>query len=193
VRERSEGTVPEETLENAIEAMDNAIDAIVKEFATVRTGKATPAILDGVRVDAYGGLIQLRQVANVSAPEPTMLVVQPYDPNIVTQVAKAIQSGDLGLNPSVDGALVRVPIPPLTEERRREFVKVLHRMAEEGRVSIRRARHEARERLLRMQREGDVGEDICRRTMGEVQEFTDEYVKKIDEVLARKEAEVMEV
>ncbi len=185
--------MPEETLENAIEAMDNAIDAIVKEFATVRTGKATPAILDGVRVDAYGGLIQLRQVANVSAPEPTMLVVQPYDPNIVTQVAKAIQSGDLGLNPSVDGALVRVPIPPLTEERRREFVKVLHRMAEEGRVSIRRARHEARERLLRMQREGDVGEDICRRTMGEVQEFTDEYVKKIDEVLARKEAEVMEV
>ena len=185
--------MPEETLENALEAMDNAIDAIAREFATVRTGKATTAILDGVRVEAYGAMVQLRQVANVSVPEPSMLLVQPYDPNIAVDVGRAIQSADLGLNPSVDGALVRVPIPPLTEERRREMVKVLHRMAEEGRVSIRHARHEARERLLRMQREGEVGEDICRRTMGEVQEFTDEHVKKIDELLTRKEAEVMEV
>ena len=185
--------MPEQTLEHAVDAMENAIEAIAREFATVRTGKATPAILDGVRVDAYGATVQLKQVANVSAPEPTMLIVQPYDPNIAPQVARAIQSGDLGLNPSVDGAVVRVPIPPLTEERRREMVKVLHRMAEEGRVSIRRARHEARERLLRMQREGEVGEDICRRTVGEVQEFTDEHVRRIDELLARKEAEVMEV
>ena len=185
--------MPEETLENAIEAMDNAIEATKREFATVRTGKATPAILDGVRVEAYGATVQLRQVANVSAPEPGMLLVQPYDPNIAGQVARAIQSGDLGLNPSVDGALVRVPVPPLTEERRRELVRVLHRMAEEGRVSVRHARHEARDQLLRMQREGEVGEDICRRTMGEVQEFTDEHVGRIDELLARKEAEVMEV
>lgn len=185
--------MPEQTLENAVDAMENAIEAIAREFATVRTGKATPAILDGVRVEAYGATVQLKQVANVSAPEPTMLIVQPYDPNIAAQVARAIQSGDLGLNPSVDGAVVRVPIPPLTEERRREMVKVLHRMAEEGRVSIRRARHEARERLLRMQREGEVGEDICRRTVGEVQEYTDEHVRRIDELLARKEAEVMEV
>lgn len=185
--------MPEETLENAIEAMDNAIEAIKREFATVRTGKATPAILDSVRVEAYGATAQLRQVANVSAPEPGMLLVQPYDPNIAAQVARAIQSGDLGLNPSVDGTLVRVPVPPLTEERRRELVRVLHRMAEEGRVSVRHARHEARDRLLRMQRDGEVGEDLCRRTMGEVQEFTDEHVGKIDELLALKEAEVMEV
>lgn len=185
--------VPEETLEYAVLAMESAVEAIAKEFATVRTGKATTAILDGVRVEAYGSLVQLRQVANVSAPEPTMLVVQPYDPNIAGDVARAIQSGDLGLNPSVDGPIVRVPIPPLTEERRREFVKVLHRMAEEGRVSIRHARHEARDRLLKMQRDGEVGEDICRRTMTEVQTHTDEYVKKIDEMLARREAEVMEV
>ena len=102
--------MPEETLENAVLAMESAIEAIAREFATVRTGKATTAILDGVRVEAYGSIVQLRQVANVSAPEPTMLVVQPYDPNIARDVARAIQSGDLGLNPSVDGAVVRVPI-----------------------------------------------------------------------------------
>ena len=185
--------MPEETLENAVLAMESAIDAIAREFASVRTGKATTAILDGVRVEAYGSVVQLRQVANVSAPEPTMLLVQPYDPNIARDVARAIPSGDLGLNPSVDGAVVRVPIPPLTEERRREFVKILHRMAEEGRVSIRHARHEARDRLLKMQRDGEVGEDIARRTMSEVQTHTDEYVKKIDAMLARREAEVMEV
>ena len=185
--------MPEETLENAVLAMESAIEAIAREFATVRTGKATTAILDGVRVEAYGSIVQLRQVANVSAPEPTMLLVQPYDPNIAGDIARAIQSGDLGLNPSVDGAVVRVPVPPLTEERRRELVKILHRMAEEGRVSIRRARHEARDQLLKMQREGDVGEDICRRTMAEVQSQTDEYVAKIDEMLVRREAEVMEV
>ena len=185
--------MPEETLENAVEAMESAIEAIRREFATVRTGKATTAILDAVKVEAYGSLVQLRQVANVSAPEPTLLVVQPYDPNIAGDVARAIQSGDLGLNPSVDGAIVRVPIPPLTEERRREFVKVLHRMAEEGRVSIRHARHAARDRLLQMQRDGEVGEDVCRRTAAEVQDYTNEYVKQIDELLARKEAEVMEV
>ncbi|WP_419161206.1 ribosome recycling factor [Candidatus Palauibacter sp.] len=185
--------MPEETLDNATWAMESAIDAISREFATVRTGKATPAILDGVRVEAYGALVQLRQVANVSAPEPTMLLVQPYDPNIAPQVARAIQSGDLGLNPSVDGAIVRVPIPPLTEERRREMVKILRRMAEEGRVSIRHARHEARDQLLRMQRDGEIGEDVSRRAMAELQTGTDEYVKKIDELLVRKEAEVMEV
>lgn len=185
--------MPEETLENAVLAMESAIEAIAREFATVRTGKATTAILDGVRVEAYGSLVQLRQVANVSAPEPTMLVVQPYDPNIARDVARAIQSGDLGLNPSVDGAVVRVPIPPLTEERRRELVKILHRMAEEGRVSIRHARHDARDQLLTMQRDGEVGEDISRRLMAELETHTGEYVKKIDELLARRETEVMAV
>lgn len=185
--------MPEKTLKSAVDAMDRAVEAMSREFATVRTGKATPALLDGVRVEAYGSVVPLKQVANVGAPEPQMLLVQPYDPNIAGAVANAIRNADLGLNPSADGALVRVPIPPLTEERRREMVKILHRMAEEGRVSVRHARHEARDALLGMQREGDIGEDVARRLEGRLQEATDEHVKKIDELLARKEAEVMEV
>ena len=183
----------EEILKSASTAMDSAAGAVAREFATVRTSKASPAILDSVLVDAYGSRVQLRQVANVSAPEPGLLLVQPYDPNIANDVARAIQGGDLGLNPSVNSGVVRVPIPPLTEERRRDLVKVLHRMAEEGRVSVRAARQAARERLLQMQRDGEVGEDIGRRATGELQECTDRHVSEIDKLLARKEAEVMEV
>lgn len=185
--------MPQETLKAATQAMDNAIDAIVREFSAVRTGKATPALLDAVRVEAYGSTAQLKQVANVSAPEPTMLLVQPYDPNIAGEIANAIRNGDLGLNPSADGGVVRVPIPPLTEERRLDMVKVLHRMAEEGKVSIRHARHEARDKLIQMQKDGDISEDVCHQGMDEVQEYTDSHVTKIDGLLAKKEAEVMEV
>lgn len=185
--------MPEKTLKATAGAMDDAIAAIGREFATVRTGKATPALLDGVRVEAYGSMVALKQIANVSVPEPTMLLVQPYDPNITADVASAIRGADLGLNPSADGGLVRVPIPPLTEERRLDMVKVLHRIAEEGKISIRHARHEAREKLLGMQKDGEIGEDVCHRTMDEIQGYTDAHVKTIDDVLAKKEAEVMEV
>ena len=181
------------TLKEAEDAMDRTIEAMSREFATVRTGKASPAILDSVRVEAYGTLVALKQVANVSAPEPQMLLVQPYDPNIAGPIANAIQSADLGLNPSADGGVVRVPIPPLTEERRRDLVKVLHRMAEEGRVSLRHARHQGRDELHSMQRDGEIGEDECRRAEDRLQEITDGHTKRIDDMLARKEAEVMEV
>jgi ribosome recycling factor len=181
------------TLKEAEDAMDRTLEAMSREFATVRTGKASPAILDGVKVEAYGSLVTLKQVANVSAPEPQMLVVQPYDPNIAGAIGNAIQNADLGLNPSTDGGVVRVPIPPLTEERRRDMVKVLHRMAEEGKVSLRHARHEGRDRLQTMQRDGEIGEDDCRRAEDHLQEITDAHTKRIDELLARKEAEVMEV
>ena len=113
--------MPKETLKAAIQAMDNAIDAVSREFTTVRTGKSSPVLLDTVRVEAYGSLVPLKHVANVSAPEPTMLLVQPYDPNIAGEIANAIRSGDLGFNPSADGGVVRVPVPPLTEERRLEL------------------------------------------------------------------------
>ena len=185
--------MPEKIVRAANESMDAAIEAIAREFAGVRTGKATPALLDGVRVEAYGSLVSLKQVANVSAPEPTMLLVQPYDPNIAGAVGNAIRNADLGLNPSTDGGLVRVPIPPLTEERRLEMVKILHRMAEEGKVSVRHARHDAREKLMQMQKDGEIGEDVCHRLMDEVQQHTDAHVKRIDELMAKKEAEVMEV
>lgn len=185
--------MPEAVMKACQEAMDNAIEAVTREFATVRTGKATPALLDGVRVEAYGSLVQLKQVANVSVPEPTLLVVQPYDPNIAGEVANAIRNADLGLNPAADGGLVRVPIPPLTEERRLEMVKVLHRIAEEGKVSVRHARHEARDKLMALQKDGEIGEDDCHREMDNIQEDTDEHVKTIDAMLEKKEAEVMEV
>ncbi|MDH3733545.1 MAG: ribosome recycling factor [Gemmatimonadota bacterium] len=185
--------MPEQTLKAAQEAMDRAIAAVGREFATVRTGKASPAILDSVKVEAYGSLVELKQVANVGAPEPQMLLVQPYDPNIAGVIANAIQNSDLGLNPSADGGVVRVPIPPLTEERRLDFVKVLHRMAEEGKVSLRHARHEARDTLHAQQKDGAISEDEARRAEDRVQEITDGHSKRIDEMLARKEAEVMEV
>ena len=185
--------MPEETLKAAIHAMDNATGSVSREFATVRTGKSSPALLDTIRVEAYGSLVPLKHVANVSAPEPTMLLVQPYDPNIAGDIANAIRSGDLGFNPSADGGVVRVPIPPLTEERRLEMVKVLHRMAEEGKVSIRHARHDARDKLSQMQKDGEISEDVCHTKMDEIQSLTNNHVTQIDNLLSKKEAEVMEV
>jgi len=185
--------MPDTTMKQAVAAMDKAIEAVAREFNTVRTGKASPALLDTVRVEAYGSLVALRQVANVGAPEPQLLVIQPYDPNLAGPIANALRTADLGLNPSQDGNLVRVPIPALTEERRLEMVKVLHRMAEEGRVSIRHTRHEVRHRLQMMQKDGEIGEDMCHTRIDELQALTDEHVKRVDAVLAKKEAEVMEV
>jgi len=180
-------------MKEAATAMDKAVEAVGREFSTVRTGKASPALLDTVRVEAYGSLVSLKQVANVGAPEPQMLLVQPYDPNIAGAVAKAIQSADLGLNPFVDGNVVRVPIPALTEERRLDMVKVLHRMAEEGRISIRHTRQETKNALHQLQRDHELGEDMYHTMLDDLQVMTDEHTKRVDELLTRKEAEVMEV
>ena len=182
-----------EKMREASASMDKAVEAIRREFTTVRTGKATPMILETVRVEAYESIMPLNQLANVSAPEPQLLVVQPYDASIAGRIATAIQSADLGLNPSVDGSIIRVPIPPLTEERRKEMVKVLHRMAEEGRVSVRHVRHVIKKDLETMQREGAIGEDELHRSLHELQELTDKHVQSIDQLLERKEQEVMEV
>jgi ribosome recycling factor len=173
--------------------MDAAIEALRREFATVRTGKASPALLDTVRVEAYGSQVPLNQVATVSAPEPRLLVVQPWDRGMLGPVEKGIQTADLGLNPSNDGKIIRVPIPALTEERRREYVKVLHRMAEEGRVSVRHARKEANDQIKRRQKDGELSEDDARREQDEIQKLTDRYIQQLDEMLRHKEAEVMEV
>lgn len=185
--------MPERHLKEAAQAMDRTVDAVRREFNTVRTGKATPALLDTVRVEAYGSQMPLNQISNVSAPEPQLLVVQPYDPNIAGPIAKAIRAADLGLNPSVDGNIVRVPIPPLTEERRKEYVRLLHKMAEDGRIAVRHVRQETKNRMQQMQRDGEIGEDLYHRWLDELQKVTDEHVARIDELLKRKEAEVMEV
>ncbi len=185
--------MPEKRLQEAAQTMDKTIDAVRREFNTVRTGKATPALLDTVRVEAYGSQVPLNQVANVGAPEAHLLVIQPYDPNITGQVANAIRTADLGLNPSVDGNILRVPIPPLTEERRKEYVKLLHKMAEDGRIAVRHVRQETKNQLLQMQRDGEISEDLYHRWLDELQKITDEHIARIDELLSKKEAEVMEV
>lgn len=189
--ERQEENV--EVVDEAGTRMDEAVEAIRREFDTVRTGKAVPSILDSVWVEAYGGRMPLNQVATVSAPDPTLLAVQPFDPSLIGAIEKAVLSAGLGLNPSNDGSLIRVPIPPLSEERRREYARLLHKMAEEGRVSVRHARHAAIDRIRGMLKEHELGKDEAHRIMGEIQKATDEHVRKIDELLAAKEKEVMAI
>ena len=173
--------------------MEEALDAVRREFATVRTGKATPALLDTVRVDAYGSKMPLNQVATIHTPEPTLLVVQPFDKSLVGAVEKAIQTADLGLNPANDGSVIRVPIPPLNEERRREYAKLLHKMAEDGRISIRHARRVVREEIHQLVKDHDIGEDEGRRREDAVEKLTHEYTEKIDDLLKHKEEEVMAI
>jgi ribosome recycling factor len=173
--------------------MEKAIDAMRREFSGVRTGKASPALLDIVRVDAYGSKMPVNQVATVSVPEPRMLVVQPWDKGLLSAVEKAIRSAELGLNPASDGNVIRVPIPALNEERRKEMVKLLHRIAEEGRIAVRHARQEANKQIKTLEHDHEMGADDARREMEEVQKMTDEYIAKIDHLLETKEEEVMEV
>lgn len=173
--------------------MEKAVDAMKHEFASVRTGKATPALLDMVRVDAYGSKMPLNQVATVTAPEPRMLIVQPFDKSLMKVVEKAIQEAELGLNPGNDGNVIRVPVPALTEERRKDMVKLLHKQAEEGRVAIRHARQEANKDIKAKQSKHELSEDDARRQTDQVQKLTDDYIGKIDQLLKAKEHEVMEV
>jgi ribosome recycling factor len=179
-----------EHVKQAKQAMDKAVEAVKREFATVRTGKATTALLDLVRVEAYGSEMPLTQVASVAAPEPKLLTVQPWDRSLMKAVEKAILASDLGLTPSNDGTIIRIPLPPLTEERRRELVKVVHKFAEEGRVAIRHARTEA---ITRTKKTGHVSDDEKKHTEKEVQKHHDDHLKLVEEALKAKEAEIMEV
>lgn len=174
-------------------AMEKAVEATRREFSSVRTGKASPALLDTVRVDAYGSKLPLNQVGTVTTPEPRLLVIQPWDRGLLGEIEKAIKSSDLGLNPSNDGNVIRVPIPALNEERRKELVKVLHKQAEEGRIAVRHARQEANKEIKRLEQAHEISEDEARRRMDEVQKLTDQYIAKIDQLLEAKEREVMEV
>jgi ribosome recycling factor len=173
--------------------MDKSVEAIRNEFATVRTGKAAPALLDLIKVDAYGSQMPLNQMATIAAPEPRLLVVQPYDPSQLGAIEKAIMASDLGLVPNNDGKIIRLPIPPLTEERRKELVRLTHKIAEEGRIAIRNIRHDANKRIHQAQKDGDVSEDEMHRQLKEVQDLTDKHIATIDQMLERKEQEVMEV
>jgi ribosome recycling factor len=183
----------EDFLADAKRRMDKSIEATHNEFNSIRTGRASPAILDRITIDYYGTQTPLKSLASISAPEPRLLVVQPFDPGAIRNVERAIQESDLGLTPSNDGKVVRLPIPALTEERRKDLVKVVRRVAEDGKVAIRNVRRDVMQHLKELVVNGEVGDDEERRAEQQVQKITDEHTKTIDDLLKMKEAEIMEV
>lgn len=182
-----------EIIEKTSHHMDRAIEEVKHSFASVRTGKATPAILDSIRVDYYGNPTPLAQVASLSCPEPRMILIQPWEKNMLGPIEKSIMASDLGLNPSNDGVNVRVPLPELSEERRKELVRHAHKLAEDGRVAVRNVRRDSNDHLKKALKAGDISEDQERRTLKDVQDLTDEHIKKIDELLAVKEQDILAV
>jgi len=173
--------------------MDGAIEALRREFAGLRTGRASVHLLDTVTVSAYGGEMPLNQVGTVSVPESRLITVQVWDRGLVTAVGRAIRDAGLGLNPSSEGQLVRVPIPELSQERRAEMTKIAHKYAEQARVAVRNVRRDGMDLLKRLEREGEISQDQHRHWAEEVQKVTDEHIKRIDESLAQKEKEIMQV
>jgi len=186
-------TPMDDWIADASTRMDKSVEAARGELNTVRTGRASAALLDRVNVDYYGQPTPLRQLATINVPEPRMLTIQPFDPNSVKSIERALQESDLGLTPSNDGKLIRLPIPQLTEERRKELVKVVRHIAEEGRVAVRNIRRDAIHHLKELSNKGEVGEDEERRAEEQVQKLTDGHTKSIDELLQHKEQEIMEV
>jgi ribosome recycling factor len=185
--------VIEDFVNDANQRMDKSVEATHEHFNSVRTGRAAPALLDRIQVDYYGTPTPLKNLSTISAPEPRLLSIQPFDPSALRAVEKAIMESDLGLTPSNDGKLIRLPIPQLTEERRKELVKLVRSLAEEGRVAVRNVRRDAIKHLEVLVKDGDVGDDDERAAEARVQKVTDDHVAKIDELLKRKEAEIMEV
>lgn len=171
--------------------MDGAIDRVRREMAGVRTGRATVSLLDGVQVEAYGGRMPINQVATLSVPEPAMIIAQPFDPSLMGAIEKAIRASDLGLNPANDGKVVRIPIPALTDERRKELSRHVHKQAEEGRNSVRQVRRDANDRLKKLLKEHKVSEDDERRGLEHVQKMTDDHIKAIDELQKKKDQELL--
>src|SRR5918911_4065405 len=183
----------DEFLSDATQRMNKSVDATHEHFNSVRTGRASAALLDRIQIEYYGTPTPLRNLATINVPEPRLLTVQPFDPSSIKQIEKTIQESDLGLTPSNDGKVIRLPIPQLTEERRKELVKVVRSMAEEGRVAIRNVRRDVMRHLEELVKNGDVGDDEERAAETRVQKLTDEHVAKIDDPLNRKEADIMEV
>jgi len=165
---------------------------VAREFAGVRTGRATTALLEGVRVDAYGTPTPVNQVASVSVPDPRTLVIQPWDQSLLRQIEKAIQKSDLGLTPANDGKIVRLTIPPLNEERRKQLAKAVGKLAEEARVAVRNVRREAKEKVRALAKDKKLSEDDEKRSEAELQKLTDRFVQKVDELLKKKEQEILE-
>jgi ribosome recycling factor len=183
----------DKALKQAEEKMAKAIEITREEFAGVRTGRASPALVQRLQVDYYGASTPLQQLAGISVPDPRSLLISPYDRSAIAAIEKAIQASDIGITPSNDGAAIRLAFPSLTEERRKELIKVVRDRSEQGRVSIRNIRRHAKEEIERDQKAGEVSEDDMRRAEKELQKLTDRFIGEIDDMLRRKEAELMEV
>jgi ribosome recycling factor len=183
----------EETLFDAEERMERAVDHAKEEFATIRTGRATPAMFARIMIDYYGAQTPLPQLASFAIPEPRMVIVKPHDPSQLKAMEKAVRDSDLGVNPNNEGTQLRLILPPMTEERRREMIKVARHKGEEAKVAIRNVRRKAKDELDRLVRDGEVGEDDGRRAEKELDELTHKYVANVDEILKHKEAELLEV
>lgn len=177
----------------AAERMEKAVAALRRELATIRAGRATPSLLDKITVDYYGSATPLNQLANISAPEPRLLVIQPWDKKTVAEIERAILKSDLGLTPSNDGTVIRLAVPQLTEERRRELVKVVRKKAEEARVAVRNVRRDVNEEIKKNEKNSVITEDELHKTQDEIQKMTDKHIEEVEKVLAAKEKEIMEV
>jgi ribosome recycling factor len=175
------------------EHMKKTLELLVHELAGIRTGKASPAILDIIRVNYYGQQVPVKQVANISVPDARTITIQPWDRSQIGEIEKAIQASDLGLNPQNDGGTIRLPIPQLTEERRRDLVKVVKRIGEESKVAVRNVRRDTNERIKKLEKEHDISEDEMRSKTEAIQKLTDAFVKKVDEAVASKEKEILEL
>ncbi len=179
--------------QKATDGMEKALEHLKRDLSGLRTGRASVALLDNIRVDYYGTMTPLKQVASVSTPEARLITVQPWDTKLIKEIEKALATSDLGVNPSNDGKLIRVPLPPLTEERRKELTKIAKKHGEETKVGIRSVRRECNEELKKLQKDGKLSEDDLRRSETEIQKLTDQYIEKIDHVLKKKEEEILEV
>jgi ribosome recycling factor len=183
----------DELLLNAEEGMEKAFDFMKHEFSSVRTGKASPSLVDGIDVDAYGSVMKLKQLALISTPEPRLIVIQPFDASTMKPIEKAINESKIGISPVVDGKVIRLPIPELSEERRKDLVKTIKTMAEETRVRIRAARRHAMDTAKKMQKDGDLTEDDLKSGETQIQKLTDKYVADVDSQVASKEADIMKI
>ena len=182
-----------ETLQELNDSIAKAQEALKRDLAKIRAGRANPAILDSVRVDYYGSPTPLKQLASISVPEPRMIVLKPFDRTQIQPIEKAIMEAQLGLNPGNDGELIRLPMPPLTEERRKELVKVARKSGEDCKVAIRKVRHDAKDMIDSLQKEGEVGEDDADRARKELEEIVKGGTNKVDEIVTKKETDILEV
>ena len=182
----------EDIYKNTKAKMQKTVELLAQEFSRLRTARANPAILDGVKVNYYGSTVPLKQVASISIPDPRQIVVQPWDRNAIPEIEKAIYKADIGLTPQTEANLIRIPIPPLTEERRKELVKVCAKLGEDAKIAIRNIRRETNDQIKKMGKNKKISEDDSKNGTKKVQDFTDEFIKNIDELFARKQKEILE-